>query len=100
MNSTAETPLQKLLAFLDQLEHEKVWYRLAHVRDSITVSVPGERWEVDFFENGTVEVERFRSSGTIEGEDALKMLMRSPDGDQGAPRDSEPTPELQPSPLR
>ena len=102
MTSTIEKPFPKLLAFLDQLERETVWYRLEHVRDSIMVmvSVPDERWEVEFFEDGTVEVERFRSSGTIEGEDALDMLIGKLDGDQGTLRDSAPTQDLKPSPLR
>ena len=58
---TVETPFRKLLAFLDRLEHDKVWYRLEHVRNSImvTISVPGERWEIEFFEDGTLEVELF-----------------------------------------
>ena len=102
MSSTIEKPFRKLLAFLDQLEQEQVWYRLERVRDSImvTVSVPGERWEIEFFDDGLVEVERFRSAGTIEGEDALDLLRGKGDGEQEAPRDSEPRSELQPSPLR
>ena len=102
MTTTVEMPFRKLLAFLDQLDQEKVWYRLEHVRDSImvTVSIPGERWEVEFFEDGTVEVERFRSSGKIEGEEALSMLTGEADGNQGTRRDSEPGSQLQPSPLR
>ena len=66
----------KLIAFLDQLEQAKIWYRLEHVRDAVMVSlaVPGERWEVEFFEDGSVEVERFTSSGAIEDETALNEL--------------------------
>jgi hypothetical protein len=71
-----DAPFRKLLTFLDHLDSEKVPYRLEHVRDSITVTVavPGERLEVEFFEDGSVEVERFRSSGAIEGEDALASM--------------------------
>ena len=77
MSSIGEKPLRKLLTFLDQLEQDKVWYRLEHVRDSVMVlvAIPGERWEVEFFDDGSIEVERFRSSGEIEGEDALDLLM-------------------------
>ena len=90
MTTVVEKPLRKLLTFLDRLEREKVWYRLEHVRDSIlvTVSIPGERLEVEFFDDGTVEVERFRSSGKIEGEEALDALLMEPDGE--VERDAEP----------
>ena len=76
MSSIVEKPLRKLLTFLDKLEQDKVWYRLEHVRDSVMVliAIPGERWEVEFFDDGSIEVERFRSSGEIEGEDALDLL--------------------------
>ncbi|HYU21110.1 MAG TPA: hypothetical protein VEQ11_20665 [Chloroflexota bacterium] len=69
--------LGKLLQFLEQLERAKIWYRLEHVRDSVMVivTVPGQRWEVEFFDDGHVEVERFRSLGKIEGEDALDPLV-------------------------
>jgi hypothetical protein len=62
--------LGKLLEFLAQLEARHIWYRLEHVRDSIMVitTIPGERWEVEFFEDGQVEVERFSSPGKIEHE--------------------------------
>lgn len=66
----------KALAFLDRLEKAHIWYRLEHVRDSlvVTISVPGERWEVEFFADDHVEVERFTSSGSIESEAALDEL--------------------------
>jgi hypothetical protein len=41
----------------------------------VSVAVPGERWEVEFFADGHVEVERFPSAGDIEGEEALKRLI-------------------------
>lgn len=89
---TDETPLRKLLSFLDRLEQDKVWYRLEHVRDSVMVlvAIAGERWEVEFFADGTVEVERFRSSGEIEGEDALRVLFTD---ERGALRGSQSHPE-------
>jgi hypothetical protein len=76
MKIATENALGKALAFLEQLETAKFWYRLEHVRDSLLVSitVPGERWEVEFFEDDHVEVERFVSSGSIEDERALSDL--------------------------
>ena len=70
--------MSKLLEFLDCLEREKIWYRLEHVRDAIMVetAVPGERWEIEFFADGHVEVERFRSDGHIGGDEMLEALFR------------------------
>ncbi|GIW02518.1 hypothetical protein [Roseiflexus sp.] len=64
MTALAQTALGKLLEFLDRLEEAKIGYRLAHIRDSIMVEmvVPGERWEVEFFENGQIAIERFVST--------------------------------------
>ncbi len=76
VESATHTSLGKLLAFLDRLESVNLWYRLIRVRDSVMVkvSVPGEMWEVEFFEDGHVEVERYVSTGSIEGEEAIDRL--------------------------
>lgn len=61
----------RLLSFLARLEEHRITYTLGHYRDEavmVTVAVPGERWEVEFLEDGTVEVERFLSTGEIEDE--------------------------------
>lgn len=77
MSTDVQSSLSKALAFLVRLQAAKIWYRLEHVRDSLLVSiaVPGERWEVEFFEDGHVEVERFISAGAIEDEDTLDNLI-------------------------
>ena len=36
--------------------------------------VPGQRWEIEFMSDGTVEVERFVSDGTIEDASAIEVL--------------------------
>ncbi|MEH1788713.1 hypothetical protein [Nostoc sp.] len=67
----------KLVTFLNQLEQERISYTLAHHRDEtimVNVAVVGERWEVEFFEDGSVEVERFVSSGEINGEEVFSDL--------------------------
>ena len=71
--------MEKLLSFLDRLEENKIYYRLNKVRDAIMVevAVPGERWEVEFFEDGRIEVERFISEGEILDEKALDDLFRN-----------------------
>lgn len=78
MSVATQTSLGKLLAFLDSLEEKRVAYTLAHVRDTIMVciNVPGERWEVEFFENGEIEIERYISQGVDEiGDEKLAQLI-------------------------
>jgi hypothetical protein len=67
----------RLTAFLSELERREIAYSLAHHRDEavmVLVAVPGERWEIEFFGDGSVEIEKFISSGEIYGEDALSEL--------------------------
>ena len=67
----------ELMVFLDNLEQRGISYSLARSRDEammVTVAVPGERWEIEFMRDGSVEVERFISNGDIYGEDALRVL--------------------------
>jgi hypothetical protein len=71
------TIFEKLLAFLNRLDREAISYSLAHHRDKavmVTVVVPGERWEIEFFSDGSVDVEKFVSHGDIVGEEALSQL--------------------------
>ena len=68
----------KLTAFLDELEQKKISYTLAHNRDDaimVIVAAPGERWEIEFLSDGTVETEKFISSGAIYGENILGELL-------------------------
>ena len=69
--------MTKLLTFLNQLEASDTWYRLEHVRDSVMVhtAIPGERWEIEFFDDGHVEIERFVSTGEIQGEARIRELL-------------------------
>jgi hypothetical protein len=58
----------KLTTFLDQLETAKIGYTIAHHRSEtimVLVALPGERWEIEFFSSGSVEIERFISNGAI-----------------------------------
>lgn len=64
----------KLLTFVQRLAETKIDHRLSHhIDDAISVEawVPGEHWEVDFFADGEVYVERFRSDGQVEDESVL-----------------------------
>ena len=67
----------KLLNFLNELENRKIYYRLNKVRDSIMVeiAVPGQRWEVEFFSDGNIEIEKFISDGEIYDKSELKNLL-------------------------
>ena len=67
----------ELTSFLNRLERAHISYTLAHHReDAIMVSIatPGERWEVEFLEDGSVDVERFISEGNIYGAEVLHEL--------------------------
>ncbi len=70
-----------LPAFLDRLAGLHLTYVLARYRDSITVEVyvPGTNWEVEFMDDGSIEVERFTSSGQMGDETWLEELLASPE---------------------
>jgi hypothetical protein len=69
-----------LLSFLNDLRRGKIHYRLSQHRDDaimVEVVVPGERWEVEFLDDGTVEAEAFRSDGSIRDASVLEQIIRS-----------------------
>lgn len=65
MTTATQTTFRRFLTILETLEQAGVVYRLAHVRDSVMIelAVPGERWEIEFLEDGDIEIERFVSRG-------------------------------------
>jgi hypothetical protein len=66
---------ERLLDFLVRLEDLKIAYTLEHDRPDaimVTAVVPGEHWEVEYFPDGHVEVEVFRTQGPIRDESALE----------------------------
>ena len=66
-----------LVAFLDKLEQQKISYTLAHNREEaimVLVAVPGERWEIEFRSDGSVEIEKFISTGEISDAKSLDEL--------------------------
>jgi len=71
--------MDKLLDFLDKLDSKNIYYRLNKIRDSILVeiAVPGERWEVEFFADGDIQIERFISTAEILGESGLEILFQN-----------------------
>jgi len=69
--------MKNLLSFLVQLEAVKIHYSLKHSRDEaimVLIHVPGQYWEVEFFENGSIEIEIFESDGEIYDEKKLNEL--------------------------
>ena len=71
------TPVPQLLEFLVQLKQAGIYYTLAHNRDEavmVLIAVPGERWEVEFLADGTIDVEIFVSSGGVKGPESLTRL--------------------------
>lgn len=66
-----------LYEFLERLRSARIHFTLATYRNDtvmVQISVPGERWEVEFFGDGSVEIERFRSDGQISDRSALEIL--------------------------
>ena len=77
MSADPKTVTNSLLDFLEQLEQHNISYHLEHNRPEsimVVVGVPGERWEVEFMQDGQIEVERFISDGGIVGEETLDDL--------------------------
>ena len=68
--------MDQLISFLNNLEEKKIFYKLGKIRESILVeiAVPSERWEVEFFVNGDIQIERFISNGEISGAESLYIL--------------------------
>ncbi len=71
--------MTKLLNFLRRLEECKIHYRMEHNReDSVMVitDVPGQKWEVEFFNDGNVEIEIFKSDGQIQKEIEVERFFK------------------------
>ena len=67
----------KLLAFLEKLELQNINYTLAHHREEaimVLIAMPGERWEIEFTNDGSIEVEKFFSTGEISDAQSLDEL--------------------------
>lgn len=65
---------RRLVQFLDDLDSSHTHYTLSSVRTNIimvSVSVPGERWEIEFEDTGEVYVEKFLSTGRVGRAEAL-----------------------------
>ncbi len=60
--------LKDLIQFLNKLEDSNIFYKLNKVRKEaimVEITVPGQRWEVEFMDDSTVEIEKFKSDGNF-----------------------------------
>jgi hypothetical protein len=76
MGMSAKT--HRLYTLLQQLERARIHYTLARVRDDtvmIRATVPGRRYEIEVFADGSVEVEVFGGEGPIGGQEAVDDLL-------------------------
>lgn len=82
--------LRQLMELLQRLSDAKIAHRLDQSRDDaimIKVSVPGERWEIEFVDYDDefqIEIERFRSNGKIYDDGILEMLFLDHSADSPA----------------
>ncbi|WP_056468414.1 hypothetical protein [Bacillus sp. FJAT-25509] len=68
-----------LNTFLNKLEESNIAYSLKKIRDEaimVAIRVPGERWEVEFMDDGTVEIEKFISDRDYYDHKELETLFR------------------------
>jgi hypothetical protein len=63
--------------FIRELDASRTHYAATSVREGavmVEVTLPGERWEVEFFDDRDPEVEVFLSDGEIHGPEKLAEL--------------------------
>lgn len=63
--------------FIRELDASRTHYTLTSVREGavmVEVTLPGERWEVEFFNDRDPEIEVFVSDGTVHGPEKLAEL--------------------------
>ena len=71
--------LKELIAFLNKLEENNIFYKLNKIRNEaimVEVAVPGQRWEIEFLDNGTVDIEKFISDRDMYDASELETLFK------------------------
>lgn len=71
--------IPELVRFLERLKSAHIHYTLSDPTEGavmVEISVPGERWEVEFHQDGTIGVEVFVSSGGVQGPELIEPLFR------------------------
>jgi hypothetical protein len=80
------------LTLLQRLDKAKIPYQLRHSRpDAIMILAfaPGQYWEIEFLQDGDIDIERFRSNGEIEDESILQELFDLWAEDEAKPETAE-----------
>ncbi|GMQ75663.1 MAG: hypothetical protein BMS9Abin01_0917 [Gammaproteobacteria bacterium] len=60
--------LSELTNLLDRLDEAEIHYTLSSVSEGaimVGIDAPGEHWEVEFMNDGDIEIEIFKSDGQI-----------------------------------
>jgi len=68
-----------------RLNAARIFHTISSIREGallIDAALPGERWEIEVFEDGHVEIERYCSTGEIADETALAELFARPSENQ------------------
>lgn len=71
--------LKEFIAFLNKLDENNIFYKLNKVRIEaimVDVAVPGQRWEIEFLEDGTVDIEKFISDKDMYDVSELETLFK------------------------
>lgn len=72
--------LKDFIHFLNKLEEKKIFYKLDKIRDEsilVDIVIPGQRWEVEFMDDHTIEIEKFISNDNgLYDETELELLFR------------------------
>jgi hypothetical protein len=70
-------PFQKMLNFIGALREGNIHHTITYVREAIMieVNVPGEHWEIEFFADGHIETEVYKSNGHIGGDESVQELL-------------------------
>lgn len=81
MQDAGQVPdlFRKFVDFLSELDSRDLTYELLHTSWNavmVQVFVQGSHWEVEFFSDGRVQVEIFRSDGKIQDESILPALLK------------------------
>jgi hypothetical protein len=76
---------EDVLRFCNELNERRASYRLSVERPEairVSLDVPGERWELEFFPDGEIELERYVSQGVMQAGPAdLEAALRYYDPD-------------------
>ena len=78
--------LSELTDLLDRLDSAEIHYTLSSVTEgaiAVGIDVPGEHWEVEFADDGDIEIEIFKSDGQIFDFSIIEDLFESDEDDEG-----------------